>query len=151
MAECPSAAADRYNAALDAQAEEEMAAEDAEKISKKMLAKWNQATGCPHEDWADAIRCYYKYTDCGPWLKVESDRICIGSIVEGADRTTETHELIWPFKVKEVRRAMKAVEDEAQQIWNDTHGCEACGGPDEFGDVAINPKCEACKGEGTVI
>jgi hypothetical protein len=62
------------------------------------------------------------------------------------DEGTQAYELIWPFTVKQVRRAMKAVEDEAQEIWDATHGCEGCGTA-----PAVNPNCKACGGHGEVI
>lgn len=151
MPECPSAAADRYNADLDAQAEAEMEGEEREKISKKMLAKWNQATGCYHDTWDQAMRCYNKYTACGPWLQHSDDKIAIGSIVEGVEECAGPIQLDWPFTVKDVRRAMKEIEFQADEIWNRTHGCEKCGPYDEWGDRAVNPKCKACGGHGEVI
>ena len=75
----------------------------------------------------------------------------LGSIVEGVDNTTEIRELLFPFTEEAWDQAVKAVDDEAETLWQETHGCPACGIEGEFGGTAINPDCEACKGEGVIL
>jgi len=78
--------------------------------------------------------------------------IAIGSIVEGVDWNTETHELKYPFTEEDFWEAIALVECEAKDIWNSTHGCEKCGEEDyETGYIAINPLCESCKGKGIIM
>jgi hypothetical protein len=90
--------------------------------------------------------------------------------VEGVERTTETRIvdlLSDAFETPEMaakayETAVQAVEDEASEIWNDTHGCPTCakhfGNCGEFGpfegDDGITPvwdECPDCKGSGSVI
>lgn len=96
-------------------------------------------------------RAVYKYTSCGAWVAFEDGCVKVGSIVEGVDQTTETHTLVYPFTDHDWDMALEAVEKEADEIWNATHGCEACGEEDEFGNRPINPNCPVCGGEGTII
>jgi hypothetical protein len=96
--------------------------------------------------------------------------LSVSSIVEGVDRTTETR-IVDLFSdafetpemaAKAYETALQAVEDEASEIWNDTHGCPTCakhfGNCGEFGpfegDDGITPvwdECPDCKGSGSVI
>ena len=99
-------------------------------------------------------RRLYKSTDCGAWLKVIDDDpdvnvsagVMIGSIVEGVDQCTQTYTLTFPFKAKRLDEVIRLVEEEAQEIWDATHGCENCG----MGD-AVNPDCRFCSGNGVAI
>lgn len=75
----------------------------------------------------------------------------IGSIVEGADACTQTRELFFPFSEQAWQDALEGVEKEADWIWRETHGCDACGIEGEFGGNAINPECPECHGEGVVL
>lgn len=93
----------------------------------------------------------YKGTSCGAWLSLEEDGIKIGSIVEGVDEYAETQCLPFPFSTAKLMEAIQAVENDADRIWNETHGCDDCGMEDEFGRRHVNPNCKTCKGEGTVI
>jgi hypothetical protein len=84
----------------------------------------------------------------------------IGSIVEGSDRCAESVTLVFPFTAKEWREAVQSVEDEVDEIWKATHGCETCGkhweeeygtSEDEFGDTPVWAECPDCGGDGTII
>jgi hypothetical protein len=87
-----------------------------------------------------------------PVFKTFPEGISIGSIVEGVDYGTETQNLTYPFSAKAFWAAISHVEQEAKNIWNDTHGCPKCGLKNpETGERAINPKCKACKGEGIIL
>lgn len=96
-------------------------------------------------------RRVYKATDCGAWLAKTHDGVQVGSIVEGTDATTDTHDLQYPFTPAEFWTALEEVEAEASYIWNQTHGCDRCGIEGEWGDPAINPECKSCHGQGAVI
>jgi hypothetical protein len=74
----------------------------------------------------------------GSWSDMDSQGVLVtalmvGSIVEGVDHGTDEHKL----EVKQLDeepavfarrfyKAVKEVNDEANSIWNDTHGCETC-------------------------
>lgn len=95
-------------------------------------------------------RRVYKDTACVAWVSEEDGTVKIGSIVEGVERTTEVQELEFPFSEEEWDEAVQAVEDEAEEIWSETHGCEDCG--EEYGGYrAVNPDCPSCGGQGTII
>lgn len=96
-------------------------------------------------------RRIYKGTDCGAWIKVEGIVTTIGSIVEGVDFGTETHELTWPFTKDDFWTAVHKVEEEARYIWEQTHGCDDCNCEGEWGHPAINPNCTTCGGDGDII
>ena len=139
------------------------------------LKEFLQARQCGEKTFAEVERNTYKYTDCGAWIKEETeDReyaqffveegmyppetykhpvgIAVGSIVEGVDWGTDTHILHYPFKIQEFWDVLKNVEDEAKYIWNDTHGCDDCGiEHPEWGTQMINPECKTCEGEGVII
>ena len=104
------------------------------------------------EDFSQVKRSTYKYTSCGAWIAEEDKGIIVGSIVEGCDHGTEAHELNYPFEIDCFWKALESVEKEAEEIWNDTHGCEDCG--DECVDTGytpINPECKSCEGEGIIL
>lgn len=121
-----------------------------------------------------------KYTDCGAWVgalvdskwlyDIELGRIMprdvvtalrVGSIVEGVDQTTEVHEItLWDYAKPDdaldaYNEALDAVEREAKEIWQTTHGCESCA---EYfgiryiaGDTPVWEKCPDCEGSGQAI
>ena len=95
----------------------------------------------------------YKGTSCGAWLTLKDPKtIKMGSIVEGVDQCVTPIALTFPFTSKEVWDALTEIEQEADRIWNETHGCEVCypdSDPDEF--TAVNPDCKNCNGEGICI
>jgi len=101
-------------------------------------------------------RRVYKGTACGAWCSPLGDEaapsgVVVGSIVEGVDHGTQCHELPFPFKAEEFWKALQEVEDEAGEIWNETHGCEDCGPDNEYGYRSINPNCTTCEGGGAII
>jgi len=82
----------------------------------------------------------------------ETIGVTVGSIVEGVDWGTTPHTLRYPFEIQDFWDALQAVEDEANEIWYDTHGCDDCGTKHpEWGTQMINSECKTCKGEGVII
>lgn len=86
----------------------------------------------------------------------------IGSIVEGVDYECETIEVkVDPLEddpqtiAYNLSEAIGTVCSQAQEIWNDTHGCDNCailnGGTTEEGYIAVHPDCPECGGCGVVI
>ena len=88
--------------------------------------------------------------------------LTVGSIVEGVDYGTDNIEVEadqLEETSSEYRKrfdaALKEVEDQAESIWQDTHGCETCA--NHFGinlDEEHSPvwtKCPKCKGNGVSI
>ena len=114
-----------------------------------------------------------EWVDCGElsrlgtWKDMDSQGVLVtallvGSIVEGVDYGTDNIEV----EAKQTDEdpsdyrtrfdaALTEVEQQADSIWNDTHGCETCAkhfGIDlneEFSPVWIN--CTDCQGHGTSI
>lgn len=96
------------------------------------------------------------------------DRISVSSIVEGVEQCTDTHWIVVhdedsPRTAEQIRddywAAVHRVNEEAQVIWNETHGCEECHSlhvsTDKLewvpGETPVHPFCEKCQGYGVVI
>lgn len=111
--------------------------------------------------------------------------LCVSSIVEGVDQTTDTHEIscdpddlmqratpeegdnLHETLERLFYKAVDAVNEEAGQIWRDTHGCEECarhwasegiiegdyGNPMEGcdGTTWVWKDCPECQGHGVAI
>lgn len=77
--------------------------------------------------------------------------VAFGSIVEGIDAQVGAYTIRLPCKASDLDRMIERIEKEANDLWNDTHGCEACGGENELGYRTINPACAECDGQGTII
>jgi hypothetical protein len=99
----------------------------------------------------------YKGTECGAWVNFvkgynneKADGVTVGSIVEGVDDVTNTYFLSYPFEVKDFWDRLGDVEREAEEIWNETHGCEECF-PEYTENIQVNPDCTGCKGNGVAI
>ena len=109
--------------------------------------------GCGEESFGRLKRNIYKYTACGAWVTEDEQGVTLGSIVEGVDEGTETHSLTYPFTIDQFQDALQSVEDEADEIWKATHGCEDCNMVSDFheGLHAVNPECKTCKGEGMIF
>ena len=110
------------------------------------LAEFIEKRNLGEEDFDKVERNTYKYTDCGAWISQTDTGIKLGSIIEGAEESTKTHQFDYPFDIGDFWKAVQAVEDEADEIWKSTHGCEDCGL-----DGAINPDCDSCHGKGVII
>lgn len=116
------------------------------------LKEFLEARNFGETSLGQAKRSTYKYTACGAWLAADPEGITVGSIVEGVDEGTQTHTLDYPFTIDQFWSALKCVEDEADTIWKETHGCENCGEEDPCtGYTPINDECVSCKGEGLII
>lgn len=96
-------------------------------------------------------RRLYKATSCGAWLTLSETGITVGSIVEGVDQTTATHALTFPFEATELDDVIADVENEVQQIWDATHGCDECSPEDEAGYRQVRKDCPSCHGNGNII
>jgi hypothetical protein len=118
--------------------------------------------GAAHSTIESVARRIYKDTECGAWVderKIGTTRpvpgIGIGSIVEGVDQATGTEELAFPFSDRQFWKAVQSVERQAEEIWNQTHGCPECwggfGDEEETGSTPVDPDCKACHGQGEII
>ena len=103
-------------------------------------------------------RTIYKYTKCGAWVDLEQHGwIRLGSIVEGVDECTDVHELKFGnFTMNDFWSAIEEIENQANEIWNRTHGCEDCypeykNDFEKEGINLINPECKSCEGAGIII
>ncbi len=116
------------------------------------LKDFLKARMCSEKTFAQVERNTFKYTDCGAWITQNDEGITVGSIVEGVDWGTDTHTLRYPFEIQGFWDALQAVEDEANEIWHNTHGCDDCGMEHpEWGTQTINKECKTCQGEGVII
>lgn len=88
--------------------------------------------------------------------------LSLSSIVEGVEQTTQTwHTVVEPIHgdpchIREsFMKNAEIVEEEAQTIWNETHGCCTCA--KQFGinlDEELSPvwnECPDCGGQGVII
>ena len=83
--------------------------------------------------------------------------VYLSAIVEGVDRCTKTHvvSMAKPNAISRFDKALQAVDEEAGEIWDETHGCDSCA--EHFGinrKVGYSPiwdGCPSCHGVGTVI
>lgn len=101
-----------------------------------------EARGFGEESLKDIEKNTYKYTDCGAWIQEKTETrvdyesphidefndaptyehpvgITVGSIVEGSDSMTRSFRVTYPFELDEFWDALKAVEGEADLIWNE--------------------------------
>lgn len=103
----------------------------------------------------------------GTWSDMDQMGVLItgfmlGSIVEGVDETTNSIELVIKQLDEEPQEfanrfelALRDIERQAEEIWNNTHGCETCA--NHFGidlNVKLSPiwsECPDCDGNGDVI
>lgn len=104
------------------------------------------------EDRQDFERRVYSDTSCGPWVEWTEGGIRVGSIVEGVDEFPAPRDLDYPFMPEDLERALADVDEDANRIWLNTHGCEKCWPPGcVFGGSLfwpVNRECAECKGEG---
>jgi hypothetical protein len=119
--------------------------------------------------------------DLGAWADMDSKGIlilslCVSSIVEGIDATTDTVEVpCAPDTIDEEATAdeepgqtlarlfgaaVEEVDAQAKQHWNDTHGCDSCQthwqetlyeGREVDGGTPVWEECPQCHGNGTII
>jgi hypothetical protein len=73
----------------------------------------------------------------------------VGSIVEGVDAEVFPETVVLPCTGAQIDQAIECVEFAANDLWQDTHGCDECN-TDEH-DHRINPDCESCGGDGAMI
>lgn len=83
--------------------------------------------------------------------------VVFGSIVEGSDQYAEPVRVEFPCTDDDIDLALQDVDDQCNDIWNETHGCPHCyhDGDDEAFEAAaehpVNPNCKECGGHGIVI
>ena len=77
--------------------------------------------------------------------------LSVSPYVEGVDIDPIAVKLKLPIGENTLVRVFKDIQLEAEATWDETHGCEDCGPADESGYTSINPDCETCGGEGTII
>ena len=73
----------------------------------------------------------------------------VGSIVEGTDAEVFPETVVLPCTGAQIDKAIACVESAADDIWQETHGCDDCN-TDEH-DHRINPECGSCGGDGAMI
>jgi len=95
----------------------------------------------------------FRYTNCGAYVEFESDSIVVGSIVEGVEEQTVPIKLHWPFPLEAYTEALRKTEEEAQTIWDRTHGCLCCAGEGQWdpANTPVAPDCPCCHGKGVAV
>jgi hypothetical protein len=93
----------------------------------------------------------FKDTSCGVSFWSQPTKVVITGYCEGSDHYIEGRELCFPFTADQFWAAVNAADRDGCDVWDATHGCNDCGEPDEFGDIACNPQCRTCGGEGMVL
>jgi hypothetical protein len=115
------------------------------------------------DPWAEegGTRWVYDARDLpGSWEDIHVLAVSVSSIVEGIDAMTATHVV----RVEDVSEenfdaawdaAVAAVEEEADALWNDTHGCPTCAahhGVDLSEEASpVWDECPECGGHGDAI
>lgn len=91
----------------------------------------------------------HKLSGCAYIIKEKV--LSISPYVEGVDIDPIAVKVKLPIHETTLLRLFKDIQLEAEALWDETHGCEDCGPRDCSGHIAINPDCETCGGEGTII
>jgi hypothetical protein len=102
-----------------------------------------------------------QFPDFAEMVKQGSAVLClsVSSIVEGVDQECQTIIVnADPFGAvtaeelsKNFWKAVEEVDQEAQEIWNATHGCSYCFDYPEGDLRPIDPECKLCGGCGTIL
>jgi hypothetical protein len=105
-------------------------------------------------------RALFKGSNSGISFVPTETGIVVAGYCEGTDRECAPHRLDFPFTSKEFWAACDQSDEDGEEVWEETHGCERCW-PDgcfddcgmevEYGNWPINPDCEHCHGEGTIL
>ena len=138
------------------------------------LVAWTECNdngeGGPHNPGdVDKEKWYYgdelrklgtNWTALDDW-NVKVLKISVSSIVEGVDQCTETQFVECCNVDAETIRddfwtAVHWVNEDAQAIWDETHGCEKCAELMDFvawipGETPCRTDCPECQGNGVVI
>ena len=89
--------------------------------------------------------------------------IHVSSIVEGVDQECDTITVTEDMSEEDFWNAVSAVDSQADEIWNDTHGCEECAKLLHYvnnygeqcegcdGATPVVPECGTCEGSGVSI
>lgn len=65
-------------------------------------------------------RDFYKYTDCGAWIKWDSSSVAFGTIVEGSDAEF-SDDLIFPFSSEFFDQCLEELENQADIAWHEAN------------------------------
>jgi hypothetical protein len=105
--------------------------------------KWVYCGDLPNEPLDETLRTH------------EITAASIGGYVEGWDGELEpitlTRKRGGLLGVDDYWKAVEVADIEAGDVWNETHGCEDCGTPGEYGGNAINSACKTCGGQGVIL
>lgn len=106
-------------------------------------------------EWEHCLsRAVYNNTECGAWARFVHQGIEVGSIVEGIDQETDVIRLTYTFMASDLWDALDEIERQANDLWEETHGCSQCGilnGEPDAELTAVNPTCPECNGKGVSI
>lgn len=68
-------------------------------------------------------RDFYKYTDCGAWIKWDSSSVSFGTIVEGSDAEFDDC-LLFPFSSDFFDSCLEEIENQADFAWHEANDDE---------------------------
>jgi hypothetical protein len=71
--------------------------------------------------------------------------VVVSGYCEGTDAECVSRELRFPFTDQEFDEQVAAADEDANVLWDETHGCEECGGEH------VDPDCPKCGGDGIII
>jgi hypothetical protein len=142
------------------------------------LAQYVGAYRCDRTETLDDVvssigRRLYKDTACGigfayhapalrtaaPVQRMDRGSVSVAGYCEGTDGACADHTLAFPFTAAAFDAAVEAADRDGCDLWDDTHGCEACaehyGVPVEDG-VPVHPcsvwtACPSCEGHGIAL
>ena len=121
------------------------------KTTQDLAEMYGSSDASSNDDQAVITKGVYKYTTCGAWIEFTPTGVVVGSIVEGIEECTPSHTLDYPFSQEAFSAALTTVEEEAAELWDNSHGCDDCGDPNPNELTPINPDCETCGGEGVIM
>ena len=94
----------------------------------------------------------YKDTSCGIGFSATKDEVSVSGYCEGTDAECPNRTLPFPFLPKKFDDMVDAADEDGNDLWDATHGCDECGEADyETGYTRVNPKCKGCGGDGVII
>ena len=98
----------------------------------------------------------YKDTSCGCSVTFAPlatfTLACVRGYCEGVEREFHPHVFTSGQTSAEWDKCVAAAEQDGQDAWDETHGCEGCGEPDPTtGYRLVRGDCPNCGGEGTIL
>ena len=68
-------------------------------------------------------RDFYKYTECGAWIRWDDNSVTFGTIVEGSDAEF-SDDLLFPFNSEYFDDCLAEIENQADMAWHEANDDE---------------------------